>query len=65
MNSQMTKQDAKMAVFATKQEAIDVAVSIWGAEYVEHNVVEIIKRGPTIAKLLGSEVGYVIDPHGL
>ena len=54
-----------MKVFETKQEAIEHAINQYGSEYVEHNVVEIIKIGPSIAKLLGCDVGYTIDSHGL
>ena len=49
-----------MTVFATKQEATDYAVNKYGALYVEHGIVNVIKIGPMVAKHLGCEVGYYI-----
>lgn len=51
----------KFQVFKTKEEATNYAVEKYSKDYVEFNVVNVIKIGPQLAKLYECEEGYAVD----
>lgn len=48
-------------VFTTKEEAVSYATAKYSTDYVEDNIVNIIKIGSTMAKILGCDEGYAVD----
>lgn len=52
-----------MKIYPTKQQATQAAIKEFGFLAVEMEVVNIVKVGPTIAKIYGAEEGYMVESN--